>query len=69
MKDAVDVFLRGGGQEKGIRSGTENVLGAVAFSWCLERYYNKDNSLLKKMDWRSISKVIDGKGEFLCHLY
>ena len=43
MKDPVDVFLRGGGQEKGIRSGTENVLGAVAFSLALERYYNKDN--------------------------
>ena len=42
MKDPVDVFLRGGGQEKGIRSGTENVLGAVAFSLALERYYNKE---------------------------
>ncbi len=37
-------FLKGGGQENGIRSGTENVMGAVAFSKCLERYYNKDNS-------------------------
>ena len=42
MKDQIDVFLRGGGQEKGIRSGTENVLGAVAFSLALERYYNKE---------------------------
>ena len=41
MKDAIEPFLRGGGQEKGIRSGTENVFGAVAFSKCLERYYNK----------------------------
>lgn len=41
MKDACEPFLRGGGQEKGIRSGTENVFGAVAFSKCLERYYNK----------------------------
>lgn len=44
MKDVIEPFLRGGGQEKNIRSGTENVLGAVAFSKCLERYYNKDNS-------------------------
>lgn len=43
MKDAIEPFLRGGGQEKGIRSGTENVFGAVAFSKCLERYYNKAN--------------------------
>ncbi len=41
MKDAIEPFLRGGGQEKGLRSGTENVFGAVAFSKCLERYYNK----------------------------
>ncbi len=43
MKDAIEPFLRGGGQEKGIRSGTENVFGALAFSKCLERYYNKQN--------------------------
>ncbi len=44
MKDACEPFLRGGGQEKGIRSGTENVFGAVAFSKCLERYYNKQKA-------------------------
>ena len=43
LKDVIEPFLRGGGQEKGIRSGTENVFGAVAFSKCLERYYNKQN--------------------------
>ncbi len=42
-KDTIEPFLRGGGQERGIRSGTENVFGAVAFSKCLERYYNKQN--------------------------
>ena len=31
-------FLRGGGQEKNIRSGTENLFGAVAFAACLEKY-------------------------------
>jgi cysteine desulfurase len=35
----IEPFLRGGGQENGIRSGTENVYGALAFSKCLERYY------------------------------
>ena len=37
LKDIIEPFLRGGGQEKGLRSGTENVFGAVAFSKCLER--------------------------------
>lgn len=35
----LDPFLRGGGQEKGIRSGTENVFGALAFSKCLKKYF------------------------------
>ncbi|MCR4743274.1 MAG: cysteine desulfurase [Treponema sp.] len=39
LKDPIDSFLRGGGQEKGIRSGTENLYGAIAFSKCLQRYY------------------------------
>ena len=32
-------FLRGGGQEKNIRSGTENLFGATACAACLEKYY------------------------------
>lgn len=32
-------FVRGGGQEQGIRSGTENLGGAWALSKCLERQY------------------------------
>lgn len=40
IKDNIEGFLRGGGQEKGIRSGTENVYGAVAFSKCLEKYFS-----------------------------
>lgn len=31
-------FLKGGGQEKGIRSGTENVYGAIAFSQVLKKH-------------------------------
>lgn len=34
----IEPFLCGGGQEKGIRSGTENVAGAMSFSKCLSRY-------------------------------
>lgn len=47
-KEALEAFLRGGGQEKGIRSGTENVFGAVAFSKCLERYYNKEDAIKRQ---------------------
>lgn len=33
-----EAFTKGGGQERGLRSGTENIFGAVALSLCLERY-------------------------------
>lgn len=59
MKDACEPFLRGGGQEKGIRSGTENVFGAVAFSKCLERYYNK----AKKSDAERTNNFIEKLGK------
>jgi cysteine desulfurase len=32
-------FVRGGGQEQGIRSGTENIAGAWAFGKCLQRHF------------------------------
>ena len=54
-KDPLEAFLRGGGQEKGIRSGTENLFGALAFSKCLERYYNKDNSV----DWKRTKSFVE----------
>lgn len=38
LADTIESFFRGGGQEKNIRSGTENVFGALAFARCLERY-------------------------------
>jgi cysteine desulfurase len=38
-------FLVGGGQEQNIRSGTENLFGAVAFAKCLDRYFIKKNVL------------------------
>jgi cysteine desulfurase len=44
LADMIEPFLRGGGQEKNMRSGTENVFGAVAFAKCLERYYITDKN-------------------------
>lgn len=43
LKNNFEPFLKGGGQEKGIRSGTENVFGAIAFSKCLEKYFLTKN--------------------------
>ena len=34
-------FLKGGGQEKGLRSGTENLFGIIAMTLCLEKYASK----------------------------
>lgn len=62
MKDSIDVFLRGGGQEKGIRSGTENVLGAVAFSLALERYYNKEKPELVEASAKFVEDFSKLKG-------
>ena len=42
----INPFLVGGGQENGLRSGTENLFGAVAFSKCLEKYYINKKSII-----------------------
>lgn len=43
LKDATSAisasFLKGGGQEKGVRSGTENLFGAMCMADCLEKYF------------------------------
>lgn len=36
--NSFEPFLKGGGQEQNVRSGTENVFGAIAFSRCIEKY-------------------------------
>lgn len=62
LKDKIEPFLKGGGQEKNVRSGTENVYGAVAISKCLERYYNKDNSSFAKISERFVAEISKLKG-------
>ena len=62
LKDKIEPFLKGGGQEKNIRSGTENVFGAVAISKCLERYYNKDNSEFTKISKNFVEQLANLKG-------
>lgn len=43
LKKNIKPFLVGGGQENNIRSGTENLFGAIAFAKCLEKYYRPAN--------------------------
>ena len=44
-KDKFEPFMRGGGQENGLRSGTENLFGAEAISLCLEKYFIKEGEV------------------------
>ncbi len=44
VRDRIEPFLKGGGQEKGLRSGTENLFGALATAACLERYAIRENA-------------------------
>lgn len=44
MAQIQEPFIRGGGQENGIRSGTENLFGAWALSRCLENYYLRNDT-------------------------
>jgi cysteine desulfurase len=38
LKRPLEVLYSGGGQEGGVRSGTENLFGALAMAACLEKY-------------------------------
>ncbi len=66
-------FLRGGGQEKNIRSGTENLFGAKAFSLALKKYYiSKNNAqslarLQEQTDWTNsfVKELLKIKGAVL----
>lgn len=52
LSKEITSFLRGGGQEKNIRSGTENLFGAAAFASCLEKYYicNKNPKMQERFN-------------------
>lgn len=50
MRNRQEPFIRGGGQENGIRSGTENLFGAEAISLCLEKYFLTEKSDLSKFN-------------------
>lgn len=49
---SIEPFLKGGGQEQNIRSGTENVFGAIAFSKCIEKYsiINSNQKMIERFE-------------------
>jgi len=48
--ESFEVFYSGGGQEKGIRGGTENTMGAIALAKCLKSINNeKAHSRMNKL--------------------
>jgi cysteine desulfurase len=42
LRNKTDIFYTGGGQENGVRGGTENTQGAAALACCLEKYAGKE---------------------------
>lgn len=58
----IQPFLVGGGQEQRIRSGTENVFGALALADCLRRYGNTSNQTQAAWTHAFVQKLseIDG---------
>lgn len=48
LKDKIEPFLKGGGQEKGIRSGTENIFGCLAMAMVLKKHATKSEENLKR---------------------
>ncbi len=67
-QDAIQPLLHGGGQESGIRSGTENVAGAVALSVAVElavqerdAYATKTQKLRDDLECRLLASISDAQ--------
>jgi cysteine desulfurase len=58
LRKPFETFYTGGGQENGIRGGTENTQGAVELANCLEKYANADTVKLEhanaKARWKKL---------------
>jgi cysteine desulfurase len=54
----IDVFYKGGGQENGIRGGTENIQGAIILANCMEMYASsktlRENYESAKTRWNKL---------------
>lgn len=57
LKDVIEPFLKGGGQEQNIRSGTENLFGAIAFAKVLQKYYLTEKNTESVQKYESQCKI------------
>lgn len=63
-------FLRGGGQEIGLRAGTENVAGAISMAACLEKYAltpinRTDSSIPNQKAFNKYKEQIESTFQFI----
>jgi cysteine desulfurase len=56
LSSAIDVLAKGGGQEEGIRSGTENLFGVLAFASCAARAVSMAEE--SKIHARALEKIL-----------
>jgi cysteine desulfurase len=58
LRKPLEIFYTGGGQESGIRGGTENTIAAMEFASCLEKYANtktvQDEYTRAKKRWEKL---------------
>ncbi len=68
LNKEINGFLKGGGQEKNVRSGTENLFGAQAMALCLEKYFISKNQNMERFEEQRkitsdfIQKILTIKG-------
>ena len=70
VKNGVDLFslINGGKQERGIRGGTENVLGIIAMAAALEdsvKHMEERNEHIKKLNTRLLIELLSIDGVYL----
>jgi cysteine desulfurase len=59
LRKPIEVFYSGGGQENGIRGGTENVYGAVALAECLEQISNRKYQIANEEQILNIEQALE----------
>jgi cysteine desulfurase len=68
LKKPLETLCQGGGQERGIRPGTENTAGALALASCLERYAGNDTpavnsrAAVKRLD--TLTRALSAMGRY-----
>ena len=67
-------MINGGGQEKGVRSGTENTLGIISMKYALEKILHKNQNKIRKIyiylseALEKIGGVINVKQDEMSHI-